>query len=383
MGEYNQFEGDHGVRYMAPQGLDQLHLDEVIESTREIYEELLGPYPFTQLQVTTIADAASAGIGAQSNILIPETLWRVAPTDAFFRVVREVVSHELGHQYFFNLIGVSDPEEGWMSEGFAEFAAARASQITTGTDQHIQRNYWGYITGVNGISDAPLYGQEVRLSSASYEIMYQKGSAVLAALRNIIGHDTFDDAFRNYVTEFSQQITTTQEFERFMMDETGNPHIPLFFEQWVYGKGYAEFHLNVQPERADSGQIRVRLNQVPKAGAQARFRGLLPVYIHGSAETQMILLDLSASEHQIELNEGQWLDVDPHRTLFRRLHPTPAGDVNLNGVVDGMDLLDVTAALGRSVPGPDWRDQLDSNRDGSISPVDVDEIIASFGEGWR
>jgi hypothetical protein len=73
--------------------------------------------------------------------------------------------------------------------------------------------------------------------------------------------------------------------------------------------------------------------------------------------------------------------VDPELTTLRRLRPQPATDVDLSGVVDGRDLLDVWA-LG-VVVGPDarWDDRLDTNADGAIDDLDAARIERELGRG--
>ena len=382
-GQYQAVEAPGGITFYAPADVNEVFIEAVAARSVSVYETLFGAFPYSQLRLTAISDAASAGIGAQSQVLLPDALWRVPPDDSFFRTVRQVVAHEVAHQYFFNLIGITDAEEGWMSEGFAEYAATRVSADIEGNDAHLRRNYWSYMTSVPAEGDAPLQGIAVRMSPHSFEIIYNKGSAVLGAIRALLGEATFDDTMQAYVSTFAGEITTTQEFERFLMERTGHEGIPSFFEHWVYGKGYPTLEVEVQRADLDSRRVTLEIRQVLPPGRALPFSGQLPIQIRGNDTLEERVLVLEAERHEINLAEGQWISVDPGFSLFRRIRPTPAGDVNLTGVVDGMDLLDLNHALGRQIPDVQFRDALDVNNDGAITPLDLDALLAQFGRGWR
>jgi len=76
------------------------------------YSEKFGPYPF-----------ASAGIVASSggSILAYET-----QTRSFFGTPtnERMVAHEIAHQWFGDLVSLSDWKESWLKEGFATYASA-------------------------------------------------------------------------------------------------------------------------------------------------------------------------------------------------------------------------------------------------------------------
>ena len=69
-----------------------------------------------------------------------------------------------------------------------------------------------------------------------------------------------------------------------------------------------------------------------------------------------------------------------------------AFDRFLDGVVDGMDLLDVRFAEGRQAiefgpagerPNPNWDDRLDADRYVRVDRRDADRVIEQFGVGWN
>lgn len=346
----------------------------------DFYEGLLGPFPFGRLGVAPIADEAGVGLGPQAQVFLPTVFWLIDERLEEAALVREVLSHEIGHQYFFNLVGIVDAAEGWMSEGFAEYAATRYSELTTNTRDHARLNYWEYVLGVDEAADVPLNSEAVNTADPTTRIavIYDKGSAVLWQLRDTVPN--FDEVLRGYISRFAGEIVTTRDFERFIEQATGLD-MSAYFSQWVRGAGFPRVQLTVQRPRDGAEDVVVRATQLP--GRHGPFRANVPMRGHfADGETRTETFLLGPAEQTLRLGAAQWLDFDPDLTIFRRVLPEPAGDVNLSGVVDGMDLLDVWATQGRTTPDPRWSDALDVTRDQTIDDRDLAGIMEQFGQGW-
>ena len=196
-----------------------------------MYEDLLGPYPFSSLRVVAIDDEAGVGIGASRRHCCPPAFGGRCQ-----RPLQSggcpVATHELGHQYFFNLIGIVDAGEGWMSEGFAEYLALRASEAREGSSQHEQRNYWAYLNRVPADGDVPIQGTAVRTSTFAYEILYLKASAFLSLLERHIGRERFDGLL-GIRPLFAYSNTTTEEFLGFLQSRDPTGELERLFDAWA------------------------------------------------------------------------------------------------------------------------------------------------------
>lgn len=384
---------DHGlIDTFAPPGAPpgpSLALREYAATAVDLYRDLFVDYPFSRLGMAAISTNTGAAIGPMANILLPDVFWFIDPDDPFAApVVRQVTTHEIGHQYFFNLVGVFDIGEAWMSEGFAEYASTRHSEAWTTTRDNARDNYWTYIRQVPPEQDRPLWGQGVDQSPWYYELVYLKGSSALHALRHRIGTDRFDAAMSDYVAAFADQIVVTAEFEQFMTARLGQD-LTDFFDTWIYGQGVVELRINVTRGRTDDAPVTIDVRQT---GGPAPIASPLPLRLHtADGSTRRLDIRLSATPIEIGLGDTQSISADPDLTLPRRIRPDPAGDVNLDGVVDGIDLLDVAFARGAraivDTPNgpavdPTWRDAIDVDRDDDIDDADLDRLIQQFGRGW-
>ncbi|MCA9528209.1 MAG: hypothetical protein KC549_18110, partial [Myxococcales bacterium] len=321
-------------------------------------------------------------LGPQANILLPLSFWLIPPDALEAAVVRQVLSHEIGHQYFFNLVGVVDLAEGWLSEGFAEYAATRFSEEIVGAGDHARLNYWEYVLGVDEAADLPLNSEALGVDDSFTRVlvMYDKGSAVLQQLRQ--RYRGFDAALARYVEAFSGAIATTRELQRFLEAELGED-LEGFFGQWIRRAGYPRLRVRARPPRDGDARMTIEIEQLPnrngRFSAQVALRGsLLP---GGDTREVDVAID-QAGPQEVPLGEAQRLSLDPELSIFRQVLPEPAGDVNLSGVVDGIDLLDVWAAQGRATPDPAWDDALDPTRDQTIDRGDLRAVVEQFGAGW-
>jgi hypothetical protein len=355
---------------------------DLVESTARqtlaFFDDAFGPYPFSTLGVAAIADAASAGIGPQALILLPTSLWAVGAQDGdTTELVAQVTRHEIGHQYFFNLIAVLGSNVAWLSEGFAEFAATLASEAA-GHPEHATRNYWEYVLNTGGQDEVALT-RDVHASPFFFELAYLKGSSVLHLLRRRAGPEAFREVMRRYVATFARQIVTQDEAQAFFSQNVeGGEEV---FREFVRKPGFPE--LVVRAERRDDERAPLRLRLAQRGGRGAPYRIGFPVRVHTwDGETQTIMARTDADRIDVPVPRAQWLEIDPERWIFRRIRPEPAADVNVDGVVDGMDLLDTLAADGRVVFDPDWADRLDVNDDDQVNSTDVQRVRDDVGDGW-
>jgi aminopeptidase N len=345
------------------------------------HQTLYGPYPFDRLALTGIDDAANVGLGTQADVLLREQEWATVEDPQRADLVRRVASHEIAHQWFANLVAVAESRELWLSEAFAEFAATRYSERVTGTDDHARTNYWAYVQGVQPLGDVPLWSDELPDGPYRFTIGYQKGSYVLQMLRKKLGDRVFDETMSAYVRAFAGQIVTTPELVDFWEETSGVP-LRDFFDRWVFHAGFPILHVQATPARGPNDPVVVRLT-VDDQGKGA-FTGPLPLRLHrgdGSSDDVTATLERTGDQ-RFSAGPVQWVEVDPDLTIFRHVRPDPSADVDLSGVVDGLDLLDVTAAQGREAPDPHWDDRVDTNGDDVIDAHDVAAVRDQFGRGW-
>ncbi|MGY1616935.1 M1 family aminopeptidase [Geodermatophilus sp. SYSU D00691] len=147
-------------------------------------EGRFGPFPYETLTVPLLP-SYGGGIEYPSSILM------AAPS-------RNVLVHEVGHMWFYGMVGDSQFRDPWLDEAFATFTesvnyAANGSAV----DRALQRP-----GEVGGSMD------EFPDDDAYFSTVYGKGGAALLAAREAAGAEAFDAAMRCYVDANAWTIAT-------------------------------------------------------------------------------------------------------------------------------------------------------------------------------
>ena len=212
-----------------------LTFEEPTRQAMEFFASHIGPYPYEKL-----ADVEVAGMGGgmehASAIFFGER--SVTGRPAF-----DLVAHEISHQWFGDSVTEKDWDDAWLSEGFATYFAALASEFYEGRDAFL---------GVMRRSRSSIFAMEKRTPGAAVihdnlreiengrapaPMVYQKGSWVLHMLRGVIGTENFWAGIREYYRRFRDSNASTDDLRR-VMEETRGADLGWFFEQWLLRPGF-------------------------------------------------------------------------------------------------------------------------------------------------
>ncbi|MFI5371526.1 MAG: M1 family aminopeptidase, partial [Candidatus Eisenbacteria bacterium] len=145
-----------------------------------------------------------------------------------------VVAHELGHQWWGDLVTCRNFHHIWLNEGFATYMEALWAEAGGGpaayhADLSLKR-YFG--AGTVYVPDTTDAGRIF-----DYRTTYEKGAWVLHMLRHALGDTVFFQALRQYRTQFAYGTAVTEDFEG-VCEAVSGRDLHRFFQQWVYGERY-------------------------------------------------------------------------------------------------------------------------------------------------
>lgn len=149
-------------------------------------------------------------------------------------------AHELGHQWFGNLVTPYDFRDAWLNEGFATFTEYIWIESKLGKEKYREDIMKLRSTYINSTAKAeqhiPLYNFH-RFSKNNYpSTIYQKGGLILALIRDIVGDVIFKARINQYLRSYENANTTTDELSALFVDVLPQS----FWDTWVYGRGYPE-----------------------------------------------------------------------------------------------------------------------------------------------
>ncbi len=206
--------------------------DEPTKKVLEFYSNYVGPYAYEKL-ANIQTPSVNGGMETSSAIFYGEDL----VTGKRDERTRNVVIHEIAHQWFGNAITETTWDDAWLSEGFATFFTLLFIEDEYGKDEYLK----GIIKARKSVYDMSVKMPDFSIVSertaekedVTSGITYQKGAWVIHMLRNLIGEKNFKKGIQNYYAKYFNANTTTSEF-RAEMEKVSGKDLKLFFKQWLY-----------------------------------------------------------------------------------------------------------------------------------------------------
>jgi len=260
------FEGKSIQTWVYKQDRDNGFYDFKIPTkhTMEFFSDYIGPFAYEKL-ANVQSNSVKGGMESATAIFYSD----VSVTGDRSVRWRNVVIHEVAHQWFGNCVTEYDWDDVWLSEGFATYFTLMFREHAYGRDDF-----------VNGLNDAKrlVYNHYKTDKESSivhnnlkdmkdvltYSLQYQKGAWVLHMLRNYIGEDNFRKGIRNYYKKYYNSTTTTNQFKT-EMEVVSGMNLDTFFDQWLYKGGNMVLDGNWKFDEK-KGRIEVNLNQVQNDG---------------------------------------------------------------------------------------------------------------------
>jgi aminopeptidase N len=144
---------------------------------------------------------------------------------------KSVNAHEIGHQWFYGIIGNNEYDEPWLDESFASFAAALYDgDLDTLQVEPLPDEYYHLSSQ---IADFTARADEGGIGAYYYTI-YDFGSSTLNDLRQLVGDETFYSAMQQYFKEQKFGVSHTAEFMNAMEEGTGWDLTEFFKEHRVF-----------------------------------------------------------------------------------------------------------------------------------------------------
>ncbi len=191
------------------------------------YGDAFGKYPYAELNVCeTYLDAG--GMEYPNLVMISDSMVYNAGDYSY---VQLVVAHEIGHQWFYGIVGNDPYNEAWLDESFAsycEYIYQDTFMSQKELDEIVDEGASGYISPINLAYD------EFESDYDYYIGVYVNGQHFLYALRQAMGEDEFNAAISEYVEKYAFQIATEEDLLEIMNEHAiGNEEVEALMAEYL------------------------------------------------------------------------------------------------------------------------------------------------------
>ncbi len=315
--------------YLEPQFADAA--ERIFGETPDMihfYETHLGvPYPWANYKQMPVRDFTAGGMENTTITMLYEWL-QTDERAALDLEGRDLISHELAHQWFGDYVTTKDWANLALNESFASYMEELYLEATQGRDA----------AQAHGITDRLAYYEQaetlrrpiVWYGYKSPDEMfdrhtYQKGEQVLNQLRFELGDEAFWRGLNRYLTDNALRSVEMADFRQAMETATGRS-LRTFFDQWWFQPGHPVLDVE-QAYFAGSNLYTVQVVQRQDLSASPTFAFDVDVElnypsqpkevrrVHIASADTTLRFRVTEKPTFVRFNEGNWLFAE---TAYRQ-----------------------------------------------------------------
>lgn len=185
----------------------------------KIFENLFGEYPFQNDKYGIALNFFK--MGAIENQTITGLGYNHITGRKY---VRDLLIHELAHQWWGNSVTVKEWKDIWIFEGLASYSEALYYE-----KKHSFKELANTMITKREFSDKILYNSQGNLFA---DAIYNKGAWVFHMLRKEVGDSNFFDGLKEIAKEYKFKNLSTKKLKEFY-EKISKKELKDFFKQWV------------------------------------------------------------------------------------------------------------------------------------------------------
>ena len=207
---------------------------------------------------------------------------------------RQLIAHEMAHQWFGDKITCGSWKDIWLNESFATYVASMVYENFDSLSAFVTDK----TNMVNNITSQPngaVYLTDAEATDVNRifdnRLSYDKGAMVLEMLRFKMGDTAFFQALKDYLADpalaYGYAVTANLQSH---LETTYGSSLTEFFNDWIYNQGYPTYTITAQ--NLGAGQAQFTINQTQSDPSVSFFEMPVPIRIHGAnGEQQDIVLN--------------------------------------------------------------------------------------------
>jgi len=279
------------------------------------YSLWIGEYPYSQ--VTAVDGALSAGGGMEyPNVTV------IGEERSAFSL-DEVITHEVGHNWFYGMLGSNEREHSWMDEGInsyyeyryirtkypdrkfvGRFPAGIAKSFDLLQYKHKYMMDLGYQFMARENRDEPLEQNASEFTKFNYGVcVYGKSMLIFDYLEAYLGTEKFDAIMKKYFVEWQYKHPQPEDIRRVFEEETGKD-LSWFFDDLIKTKKKIDYKIGNRENNPNSFMLKNTGNVVSPVSVSL---------LKKDSVIRTVWIDGFAGKKNIEVNTegGDRVQIDP------------------------------------------------------------------------
>lgn len=236
-----------------PEALD-FALEHSVKSIEFFDEYFNTPYPLAKCDQVALPDFSSGAMENWGLVTYRETALLADPTTttvASKHYIATVISHELSHQWFGNLVTMKWWNNLWLNESFAtlmEYIAVDAihpewnAWLDFSSHETIMALRRDAIDGIQPVQVDVYHPDEIQ-TLFDGAIVYAKGARLMRMCQELIGHEAFKNGLASYFEEFAYKNTDEKDLWAHLSRSSGQD-IESIMRPWISESGYPVVHVS-------------------------------------------------------------------------------------------------------------------------------------------
>ena len=283
------------------------------------FSNYIGPYAYEKL-ANIESPVVGGGMEAASAIGYSDKL---ITGDKSVRT-RNVIIHELAHQWFGNSVTEKTWDDAWLSEGFATCFTMLFIEHQYGKSvflsewEKAKQSFYKYYA--KDSLYAIVADRTAEEGEVTNIVTYQKGASVLLMLRDMIGDAAFKKGIQSYYKRFMNGSASSKDFQ-LEMEKASHLDLTAFFNQWLHRGGLIKLKADWKYD-AVKKQLIITVDQIQKHDEMYSFPLDIAIYLPGNNVPLLKKVNVKKQSESFQFplaKKPETIELDPRKVLLSNI----------------------------------------------------------------
>jgi aminopeptidase N len=337
--EIKESAGDVPLQYLFPEEKkdDAMRYFGLTPDMVKTFDDIIGvKYPYGKYAQVAVHDFIYGGMENIGATTLTDTRFPDARSEEDYaarytrpdRTHIELVSHELAHMWFGDLVTTRDWANSWLNEGFATYFEALYHERKFGVDylrEDLRTKATTHFEEDEGKYRRPIVENDYIYADDLFDtFVYEKAAWMLHQLRYIVGDEVFFKGVSHYVSKFSYKSVDTHDFMR-AMEDVSDRSLEEYFRQSFFQAGHPEFEVEyIWEEGIHAAHVSLKQVQPTGDGTLTPVFSLpcdLVFYTAGRGRVKKrVWISRAEESYHFELDsEPSIVEFDPEEWLLKKV----------------------------------------------------------------